>query len=199
MSLELLVVQGLDGLDGILVVDKVDESESGCQLGFSGDDERQSLPLGFGLGVVLVLDGKSNRHGLSERRDEVLELLLLGVDINVLDEDVGVVGLLLFMLGLSLLLSDVVSDIDLFIVEQHTVDILDGSVGGFTGRVVNEAVRKLGIEQSENMRGLTRILARFQSRRFRPCMRGSHRKRQRCREGPAHQLLLLPAKNYPRS
>ena len=35
---------------------------------------------------------------------------------------------------------------------------------------------------------LTRILAKYQSRRFRLCKTKSHRRRQRCHEGPARQL-----------
>lgn len=48
------------------------------------------------------------------------------------------------MLGLSLLLSDVMSDIDLFVVQQHAVDSLDGSGGSFSGRVVDEPEDQLG-------------------------------------------------------
>ena len=101
----------------------------------------RDLPLALGLGIVLVVDGKGNRDGLSKWRDEILKLLLRGRGLDVLDENVGVVSLLLLVLGLSLLLADVVADIDLFVVEQHAVDSLDGSAGGFTGRVVDKATR----------------------------------------------------------
>lgn len=51
------------------------------------------LPLALGLGVVLVLDGKSDRDGLSEWRDELFKLLLRGGNNNVFDKDVGVLSL----------------------------------------------------------------------------------------------------------
>ena len=64
--------------------------------------------------------------------------MLGGLDINVLDEEVGELSSLLFDLGLSLLLSDVVSDIDLFVIEQHAVDSLDGGSSGFASGVVDK-------------------------------------------------------------
>jgi hypothetical protein len=96
--------------------------------------EELNLPLGLALFVL----AESDRDGLSERLDEILKLLLGGLDINVLDEEIGELSSLLLDLGLSLLLSDVVSDIDLFVVEQHAVDSLDGSSGSFTSGVVDK-------------------------------------------------------------
>jgi len=90
------------------------------------------------LGLAIFILAESDRNGLSERLDEVLEFLLGSFDINVLDEKVGELSLLLFDLGLSLLLSDVMSDIDLFVIEQHAVDSLDGGGGSFSSGVVNK-------------------------------------------------------------
>jgi hypothetical protein len=92
------------------------------------------VPLGFAIFVL----AESDRDGLSERLDEVLEFLLGSLDINVFDEKVGELSSLLFDLGLSLLLSDVVSDIDLFVIEQHAVDSLDGGSGSFASGVVDK-------------------------------------------------------------
>jgi hypothetical protein len=64
----------------------------------------------------------------------------LGSDfiVEVLDKDVGELGAKLFDLALTLLFADVVTDKDLFVVQQHAVDGLDGGIGSFTGRVVDK-------------------------------------------------------------
>lgn len=106
------------------------------KLRVSGRRKTRDKYLPLGLAFLILAEG--DRDGLSERLDEILKLLLGGLDINVLDEEVGELSSLLFDLGLSLLLSDVVSDIDLFVIEQHAVDSLDGGSGGFASGVVNK-------------------------------------------------------------
>lgn len=60
--------------------------------------------------------------------------------VDVLDVNVGEMRLHLLDLAHPLLLADVVSDVDLLVVEQHIVDGLDGGVGGFGRLVVDESV-----------------------------------------------------------
>jgi len=118
LSLPLLVVELIGSLLGRLVRDKVDETET--------------------LGGTVFLLGKGGRDNVAVSLEQVLELLLGSLEVNVLDEDVGELSTLLLDLGLTLLLSDVVADEDLLVVEQHTVDGGDSGVGGVTSRVVDE-------------------------------------------------------------
>lgn len=60
--------------------------------------------------------------------------------VDVLDVNVGEMRLHLLDLAHPLLLADVVSDVDLLVVEQHVVDGLDGGVGGLGRLVVDESV-----------------------------------------------------------
>jgi hypothetical protein len=97
-------------------------------------NETDNLP----LGLAILIGAESDRDGLSERLDEVLKLLLGGLGVEVLDEQVGELSSLLLDLGLSLLLSDVMSDIDLLVVEQHAVDSLDGGNSSLASRIVDK-------------------------------------------------------------
>lgn len=60
--------------------------------------------------------------------------------VDVLDVNVGEMRLHLLDLAHPLLLADVVSNVDLLVVEQHVVDGLDGGVGGLGRLVVDETV-----------------------------------------------------------
>ncbi len=59
---------------------------------------------------------------------------------KVLDVDVGELRLQLLSLGDSLLLADVMTDVDLLVVQKHTVDGLDSGIGGFSSLVVDKTV-----------------------------------------------------------
>lgn len=120
LALVLGVVQSVNGLLGVLVSLKVDETEA--------------------LGLAFLILGKCARHDRAERSNEGLKVLLGGFGVKVLDVDVGELSLELLNLGHSLLLGNVVTDVDLLVVEKHTVDSLDGGIGGLTGLVVNETV-----------------------------------------------------------
>jgi hypothetical protein len=120
VALVVLLVESVDGLGGVFVVLVVDETESlGFTLVVGGDDGRGNLSVGF------------------EHRTE-----LVGVDLegNVLDVEVGEVSTNLVDLGLTFTLGDVDSDVDDLVVEEHTVDSLDGGTSSLGGVVVNESV-----------------------------------------------------------
>jgi len=60
--------------------------------------------------------------------------------INVLDVNVGEMRLHLLDLAHPLLFADMVSDVNLLVVQQHSIDGLDGGIGSFSRFVVNESV-----------------------------------------------------------
>lgn len=122
LAVNLLLVELVNSLPCGLVVLVVDETET--------------------LGDTLLVPGKGNRDGGAERLDQVLELSVSDLEVNVLDVDVGELGTQLLDLGETLLLADVVTDVDLLVVQKHTVDGLNGSVGGLTGRVMDKARRQ---------------------------------------------------------
>lgn len=119
LAIDLLLVELVNSLLGGLVVLVVDETET--------------------LGDALLVPGKSNRDGGTEGLDQVLEFGVSDLEVNVLDVDVGELGTQLLYLGETLLLADVVTDVNLLVVQKHTVDGLDGSVSGLTSRVVDKA------------------------------------------------------------
>ena len=92
------------------------------------------------LGGTRLVNLKSSADNLTESLDKLLELGLGDLGVNVLDKDIGVLSSLLLDLGLSLSLSDVMTDKDLLVVEQHAVDGLDGSIGSLASRVVDETI-----------------------------------------------------------
>lgn len=119
LAIDLLLVELVNSLLGGLVVLVVDETET--------------------LGDALLVPGKSNRDGGTEGLDQVLEFGVSDLEVNVLDVDVRELGTQLLDLGETLLLADVVTDVNLLVVQKHTVDGFDGSVSGLTSRVVDKA------------------------------------------------------------
>jgi hypothetical protein len=124
LAVEVLVVQVFDSSLGILVVDVVDETETAA------------------LSTVVTADG--SRGNIAEFAKEVTELLVSNLRVDVLDVDVGEVGLHFLELALAVLLGDVVTDEHLLVVKQHTVDVLDGVVSSLGSLVVDETV-SLGV------------------------------------------------------
>lgn len=119
LAIDLLLVELVNSLLGGLVILVVDKTET--------------------LGDALLVPGKSNRDGGTEGLDQVLEFGVGDLEVNVFDVDVGELGTQLLHLGETLLLADVVTDVNLLVVQKHTVDGLDGSVSGLTSGVVNKA------------------------------------------------------------
>lgn len=121
LAAEVLLVEVLERLAGVLVVVVVDESESlgRAGLGVERDDGR-------GNGAVLV--------------EESLELLRRDVEGDVLDVEVRVVCANLVDFGLPLATGDVDADKDDLVVEEHAVDALDGRLGRLARVVVDKAV-----------------------------------------------------------
>ncbi len=113
-------MKSVDSLLRLFVVNEVDEPEAPA--------------------LALFINGKQGRGDTAKLVEELLELLLGGLRVQVLDVEVGELRLHLVKLGLALLAGDVVPNVDLFVVEQHAVDSLDGVVGGLASLVVHEAV-----------------------------------------------------------
>jgi hypothetical protein len=126
LALEVGVIEGVDGDRGSLVADVVDEAEA--------------------TALALVVAGDRGRGDVTVLLEEVTELLVGDLEVNVLDVDVGEVGLHLLELAHALLLGDVVADEDLLLVQQHAVDVLDSVVGGLGGLVVDKPVA-LGVAE----------------------------------------------------
>ena len=139
-------------------------------------------------GLVLL---KSSGDYTAVVFEKLLELLLSSFRVHVLDEDVGELSTLLLHLGLTLLLADVMTDIYLFVVQKHTVDSGDGSIGSFAGRVVDKGkAARLAILISANFareditksgKGVVKSLIielsdkLFKSRDYSPCCQCSRR------------------------
>jgi hypothetical protein len=120
LTLELGVVELLDGLGGGLVLSEVNESESAS--------------------TSVLRTGKGGGGDGSVLGEEVVKLIVGDLGVNVLDVDVGEVGLHLVELGLTVLLGDVVSNENLLLVQQHAVNVLDSVGGSLGGLVVDESV-----------------------------------------------------------
>ncbi len=110
----------IDGGLSLVVVLKVDETET------------------FGLAVLVTL--KDARGDLAVLGEELLKLIVGDLGVDVLGVDVGEASTRLLDLGLTLLAGDVVTDVDLLVVQKHAVDVLDGSLGSLGGLVVDETV-----------------------------------------------------------
>ena len=120
LALDVLLVHLSHGGLGALVVGVVDETETAA------------------LAILVVAEGSGG--DLTESLEHDAELVVGDLEIDVLDVDVGEVGLHLLELALAVLLGDVVADEDLLVVQQHTVNVLDGVVGSLGGLVVDETV-----------------------------------------------------------
>lgn len=59
---------------------------------------------------------------------------------DVLDIYVGEVGLHLLEFALSILLGDMVADVDLLFVQKHAIDVLDGLLSSLVGLIMNKSV-----------------------------------------------------------
>jgi hypothetical protein len=119
-TVDVAVMKGVDSLLGLVVVLEVDEPET--------------------LALALIINGDESRGDVTELGEELLEVLLGELGVNVLDVEVGELGFHLIELGLTLLAGDVVADVDLFVIEQHAVDGLDGVVSSLASLVMDEAV-----------------------------------------------------------
>ncbi|GKT65979.1 hypothetical protein ColTof4_03266 [Colletotrichum tofieldiae] len=120
LSAEVLAVEVLNSLGGGLVGGEVDETEAAA--------------------LALLVAGERGRGDITEGGEEVAELIVSDLVGDVLDVDVGEVGLHLLKLALAVLLGDVVTDVDLLLVEKHAVNVLDGLGGSLIRLVVNESV-----------------------------------------------------------
>jgi len=96
------------------------------------------------LALLVVAEGGGG--DLTERLEHGAELIVGDLKLEVLDVDVGVVGLHLLELALAVLLGDVVTDEDLLVVKKHAINVLDSLVGGLGGLVVDETVA-LGVAE----------------------------------------------------
>ena len=120
LALNLLVVHVLRGGLRTFVGGVVDETET--------------------TALAILVTAQGGRGDFTELLEEGTELLVGDLGVNVLDVDVGEVGLHLLELALAVLLGDVVADENLLVVQKHTVDVLDGVVGSLGSFVVDETV-----------------------------------------------------------
>lgn len=120
LAVEVGVVQLIDSLGGSLVLDVVDKAKAAA--------------------LALLVAGEGSGGDLTVLLEELTELLIGNILVDVLDVDVGEVGLHLLELAHALLLGDVVADEDLLLVKQHAVDVLDGAVSSLGSLVVDESV-----------------------------------------------------------
>jgi hypothetical protein len=127
LAVEIGVVQVLDSLISVFVLVEVDESEASVL-------------------ATLAIGSQSRGADWAELLEELAEVLLRGVVVNVLDVDIGEVGLHLLKLAHAILLGNMVTDVHLLLVQQHAVDVLDGSIGGLGSFVMDEAV-SLGVSE----------------------------------------------------
>ena len=110
----------INGLGGILVSGEVNETEA--------------------TALALVVVSERSGGDISVLLEQDAELVVGDAGVDVLDIDVGEVGLHLLELAHAVLLGDVVADEDLLLVQKHAVDALDSSVGGLGSLVVDETV-----------------------------------------------------------
>lgn len=120
LATEVLAVEIINSLGSSLVGGEVDETEA--------------------TGLALLVAGKGGRSDLTELLEELTELVVGDLVVNVLDINVGEVGLHLLELALAVLLGNVVADVDLLLVQKHAVDVLDGLGSSLIGLVVDETV-----------------------------------------------------------
>ena len=139
LAIVVAVVKGIDSFRSVEVVLKVDETKA--------------------LALSLRIDLEDSGGDWSEIGEHLPESFLRDLSIQVLDVDVGELFLLLvdfchtFLIGKRVsnwetaearrctdLLGHVVSNEDLLIIEQHTIDGLDGRLGRLGAVIVNEAV-----------------------------------------------------------
>lgn len=120
LTTEILAVELLNSLGSSFVSSEVDKAKA--------------------TALAFVRAGKGGGGDIAVLGEELTELLVGDLGGDVLDVDVGEVGLHLLKLALAILLGDVVADIDLLLVEKHAVDVLDGVGGSLVGLVVNETV-----------------------------------------------------------
>ncbi len=121
LALEIRVMQLFNSLLSVLVVDVVDEAKPAALSGF-------------------VVDSERGRSDIAVLLKENTELVLGGLSINVLDVNVGEVGFHLFKFVDAILLGNMVSNVDLLLVQKHAVNALDGIVGSLCSLVVDKAV-----------------------------------------------------------
>lgn len=168
------IVELVTSLSRSIVIDKVDKAESIV----SGEDTIGS-PLADTLGIFL----HKRRNDVAKRREKLFKLLVRDSWLEIFDEHIGELSPLLLDLALPLLLTNVMSDKDLFVVQQHSINSLDGSVGSGAGRIVNEA--DISLENYCKIATLTQSLGSFHSRPCPPCRKGYLQRQQTCREEPA--------------
>ncbi|KAH3665483.1 hypothetical protein OGAPHI_003668 [Ogataea philodendri] len=124
LTVNLLVVKFSNSLGSVLVGLEVHKTETS------------------GLSRLVLV--KEKRADGTERSKSLLQLGLVPRKVDVLDVDVGVVGNQLAHLGLSVLFSKVVSNVNLVVVQKHTVNVLNGSLSGLGVLVVDET-KTLGV------------------------------------------------------
>lgn len=119
-ALEILVVKSVNGNLSRIVALEVDEAEA--------------------LAVALFITLDNRRRDRTELAEQLVELVIRHLGVEVFHVDVCELRFLLGDLSLTLLFGDIVADVDLLVVQQHSVNGLDGRVSCLRRLVVDKAV-----------------------------------------------------------
>mmetsp|Transcript_33748 Transcript_33748/g.81826 ORF Transcript_33748/g.81826 Transcript_33748/m.81826 type:complete len:657 (-) Transcript_33748:516-2486(-) len=171
---ELLAVQSFNGSNSRFVVKKVNKTESESLVGLNLSRGLRFflgflfwrffvlLVFTFFLAFFLLLDNgllarrlasstsNSSTENLTELGKFLVESLVIPLQWDLLDVTVGPV-----VLSWSLVASNKVSNLDFLSIDQHTIELVNGSIGSFSSLVVDVTV-SLGVSRftvSDNLTG----------------------------------------------
>src|SRR5258705_12815438 len=90
--------------------------------------------------LALLVERDSSRSNSTEFVKKNLKLFLRHLWVKVFDIKIGELRFLFVEFGLTLFARDMVTDVNLFIVEHHAIHGLGGTLGRFGCFIVNEPV-----------------------------------------------------------
>jgi len=105
-----------------------------------GDSHLSEVDEGETLGLAILGGHEGDGRDLTERLELLLELSLSDSFIEVLDKDVGELLLGGALLEVTISLALELTDVDNLLLKHLAFDLLDGSLSGLLGLVVNETV-----------------------------------------------------------
>ncbi|KAF5134446.1 hypothetical protein E5D57_005080 [Metarhizium anisopliae] len=120
LATEVLTVELLDSLGGAFMGGEIDKTEA--------------------TALALLVTGKRRRRDVTILLEELTELVVGGLSADILDVNVGKVSFHLLKLALTVLLRDVVTDVDLLLVEKHAINVLDGLVSSLVRLVMDKTI-----------------------------------------------------------
>ncbi|KAK8919492.1 hypothetical protein VCV18_008318 [Metarhizium anisopliae] len=120
LATEVLTVELLDSLGGAFMGGEIDKTEA--------------------TALALLITGKRRRRDVTILLEELTELVVGGLSADILDVNVGKVSFHLLKLALTVLLRDVMTDVDLLLVEKHAINVLDGLVSSLVRLVMDKTI-----------------------------------------------------------